>query len=66
MPDASPSVRYYRPLIGRRSGDFDPTVRDRSALGAPLNQPTRIEAYSFRLCQQTAWSAGEVLAGGQP
>ena len=35
-------------------------------LGAPLDQTTRIEGRCLRLCQQTAWSAGEVLLERQP
>ncbi len=35
-------------------------------LGAPLDQTTRIEGRCLRLCQRTAWSAGEVLLERQP
>lgn len=33
MSDASPSVRYYRSLVGRWSGSFELRVKDRDALG---------------------------------
>ena len=66
MPDAPPAVCYYRPLVGRWSGSFDRTVGDRSERVRALDQTTRIEGRHLRLCQQTAWSAGEVRAAGQP
>ena len=48
MSDASPSVRYYRSLVGRWSGSFELRVKDRDALG---RQPlfTRLVGMAARL-----------------
>lgn len=48
MSDASPSVRYYRSLVGRWTGSFEPRVRARDALG---RQPlfTRLVGMAARL-----------------
>ncbi len=66
MPDAPPALRYYSSLVGRWSGSLELRVTDRNALGAPLDQTTRIEGPCLRLYQQTAWSDGEVLLKRQP
>jgi hypothetical protein len=48
MHDASPNLRYYRPLVGRWAGDFDLTVRDRAALSR-TSLLTRLVGLAARL-----------------